>query len=714
MQDPLSTLYLISVGVLWMGAYHAAMLARTSTLVRTCWIFAAICLVFSLFQLFTAMQYLAKDPRAAMAAHKWVNACAVLMIPLGWYLIASFVNTRRTLAIAHVAACVAALVLVYNGVDPLGYRFAALHPADPISLPWGETLYVLSGTPSWVSRLMRLLGFTLLLYACRVAFRTRKQQDRTANHLAVWSIAVMTASSILAALADMGVLKMPAISGFAFLFLLASFSIVLRADMSKTRSEKRRSDSALVQEVERHKLARQHVQHVLNNDWLTGLPNRAGALTGLHTLIDASRGKHATLTVFLIDLDRFGIINGTRGHQAGDQVLIELAQRLRKQVGETELIARLSGSGFLVALNNLAREEASVAALYEKLSDTVQAPFTIAGSLLRLTASAGVAMFPDDGESAEEVLAAAELARHDAKRFGPGHLTVYRPALREKIQEDIAFESALKDALEKDQFFLCYQPQVQASDGRIVCMEALIRWQHPSLGVVMPDRFIKLAESMGLIASIGAWVIESACAQLARWHAMGYAGLRVAVNLSAQQLLVSDLEQTVRAAIERHRLQGADIELEITESVLMQDPERSIERLGALRQLGVRLSIDDFGTGYSSLSYLRILPVHAFKLDRSFVRDLGNGEKDLEICASAIGLAKNLGLEVVAEGVETDAQAQQLRALGCHYLQGYLFARPLDVALAADFLASAFQTPQRMQENSEATGARLPQLQLFA
>lgn len=693
MHAPLATLYLISVGLLSMGAYHAALLARSSTLTRACWTFAALCLVFSQFQLFTAMQYLAKDPESAMSAHKWVNAFALVMIPLGWYLVASFVNTPRAFAVSYAVAGLVGLVLLYNFITPLGYRFAVLRPAELTSLPWGEQLNILSGEPSWVSRLMRLVGFTLLIYTGTIAFKTRNQKSRLANRLVCCSIAVMLASSALAAMSDVGILKMPALSGFGFLFLLASFSVVLRADMSHARMEKHRVDTAFEQEVESHRRARQHFQHMLNKDALTGLPNRVGALSSLRALIDANSRRDTTLMAFLFDLDRFGIINGTRGNQVGDQLLIDLAQRLRKEVRESDLIARLSGNGFLVVLGNLKHEGASAAALYEKLSEAFQAPFNIGGSLLRLTSSAGVAMFPDDAGTAEDLLAAAELAIHDAKRFGPGHLTVYRPALKEKFQEDIAFESALKDALDKDQMFLCYQPQVRASDGRTVCMEALIRWRHPSLGLVMPDRFIQLAESMGLIASIGSWVIESACAQLARWHAMGYAGLRVAVNLSAQQLLVSGLEQTVSAAIERHQLRGADIELEITESVLMQDPERAIERLGALRQLGVRLSIDDFGTGYSSLSYLRILPVHAFKLDRSFVGDIGKSEKDLEICASAIGLAKNLGLEVVAEGVETEAQARELRALGCHLLQGYLFARPLEVAIADDFLASAFQEP---------------------
>lgn len=254
------------------------------------------------------------------------------------------------------------------------------------------------------------------------------------------------------------------------------------------------------------------------------------------------------------------------------------------------------------------------------------------------------------------------------------------------LRQRIDLESALREALSRRQLFLCYQPQICADTSRTLAFEALIRWQHPEYGLVPPAHFIPLAEAIGLINPIGAWVVETACAQLAAWHRAGHRPLRMAVNLSARQLLDPTLENTILRALAETGLTPPDLELEITESVLIQDPKRTVERLLALRKLGLRLSIDDFGTGYSSLSYLRILPVHALKLDRSFVDEMDKDTISREICASTIRLAQRLQLEIVAEGVETETQAQQLRELGCPIFQGYLFSHPLGAEAAEQHL----------------------------
>lgn len=679
-----------------MGAFHAALLARNSPYPRAFWTFAALCLSFSLFQFCVALQYLAQDLHTAITAHKWVNFFSLLIIALIGHLVASLERRAYSFKAACLVAVLAAAGIVYNFVTPFGYRFDSLSPDGLTTLLWGEPIHILSGELSVVFRLTRLLFLAVLIYTIVFAVRIRKLGGRLSNRLIWLSIVLMLVTTSFAGVSDSGLLKIPYLGGFGYLFLVAAFSVLMRADASNRKIEEVRINKALEREVKSHKIATQRFEHVLHNDPLTDLPNRAGALIRLHALLNTNKLSRTKLAVFLFHIDQLGIINGTRGHKVGDQLLIEVSQRLQNNVRDSDLIARLGSGEFVVGASGV-KGKPCVALLYEKLSAALAAPFDVAGSMLKITFSAGVAVFPDDSAEAEDVLAAAELALHDAKSDCPGNLRAFHPSLKASIQQRIDFESALKEALEKQQFFLCYQPQVLASDGRTVCVEALIRWQHPTYGLVMPDRFIQLAESMGIIASIGTWVIESACDQLARWRAMGFEGLRVAVNLSAQQLLASDLEDTVTNALRHSRLAGEDLELEITESVLMQDPERSIERLSALRKLGVRLSIDDFGTGYSSLSYLRVLPVHAFKLDRSFVRDIGKGGKDLEICATAIGLAKNLGLEIVAEGVETEAQMQQLRTLGCHLLQGYFFAKPLSVKDAGKFLAAAphsFLMPQ--------------------
>lgn len=687
---PTLALYFISTGILVMGAFNAALLARNSGYTRACWMFSAICLVFALFQVASAIQYSTQTLQAALFAHKWVNFFSLLLVPLGSYLIAALENKSSAYRASYLVAGIAIVAIAFNAATPLGYRFEDLYVDGASTFPWGEQLFILSGEPSVIYQVMRLLSFSLLLWITLFSLRIRKQAG-TLSNIVIWtSIVLLLSSTILTSLTDAGLVKVPYLGAFGFLFLAVWFSVMVKAKVSRSKREKANTDRALEQEINSHRIANQRFEHALHNDALTELPNRAGALVRLQILIAINKQHQTRLVVFLLELDQLGIINGTRGHKAGDQLLVKIAQRLQLTTRDSDLIARVGTGQLLVGASGVKNDE-GVTRLQEKLSKALASSFDIAGSQLKITLSAGVAVFPDDASQPDEILGAAELALHEAKSFGPGNLRVYHPALKENIQERVDFEAALGMALEKGQFFLCYQPQVLASDGRTVCLEALIRWQHPDYGLVMPDRFINIAESMGIIADMGAWVIETSCEQLARWHAMGFADLKVAVNLSVQQLLVSDLEATVTNALLRCDLQGHHLELEITESVLMQDPERSIQRLGDLRQLGVRLSIDDFGTGYSSLGYLRVLPVHAFKLDRSFVRDIGKGGKDLEICATAIGLAINLGLEIVAEGVETEEQIEQLRGLGCHLLQGYFFARPLSPEAASDFLVAEFQ-----------------------
>ncbi|MET7014909.1 bifunctional diguanylate cyclase/phosphodiesterase, partial [Uliginosibacterium flavum] len=389
--------------------------------------------------------------------------------------------------------------------------------------------------------------------------------------------------------------------------------------------------------------------------------------------------------VVLLDIDHLGAIKGTHGLATSDEILQRVSQRLRSRIRDSDVLARSRSDGFALIASHI-KTDAGVDVFCEKLTGSLKEVFEIDGIHFKLTASIGMAMYPADAVTASDLLAAAELALQDAKNAGSSQIRVFHSSLQEDFRQRIGFESALREALGKQQFFLCYQPQVCATSGRTLSMEALIRWQHPEYGLVSPLDFIPLAETTGLITHIGAWVIYTACAQLATWRQAGHDSLRMAINLSATQLLDPYLEETILDALARTGLTPADIELEITESVLIQDPKHTVERFVALRNLGLRLSIDDFGTGYSSLSYLRVLPVQAFKLDRSFVDGMNKDKTSLEICRSAIRLAKNLKLDIVAEGVETEEQARLLRELGCPIFQGYLFARPLGADAAGQHL----------------------------
>lgn len=685
MDTPLASLYLISVGALAMSGFQAALLARNSSYVRACWTFAAICLTYSCFQYANVQQQLAPELAQAIRAHKWVNFFALSLVPQVWYLLALLDKRKAALRACYGVAVVSALLMFDNLAAPYGYRFSELAVDAPAELAWGERAFLLSGETSLAYRANQLLLLGAAVFAAMVFVRDWRQRTRFASRLVWVSVALVAVAGALGSAADKGMLRLPYLSGFSFLFLAASFLLLIRREATQRLSEKIRISAALEREVESHKLSSQRFERALTSDALTRLPNREGALEKLRAMFAWSESSLTRTAVLLLDLDRLAIINGTRGYEAGNQVLIEVAQRLREHCGKRRLVARLGSARFAVGIaghKTLAGIEREV----EGVLGAVKAPFTAAGTVLNMTFSAGVAIYPDHANTAEDLLASAGLALHEARDLGPGNMRVFHPSLQQSLSERIGLENELKDALANGEFFLHYQPQVCAETERVLGMEALIRWQHPELGLVMPDKFIPLAEATGSIAAIGAWVLETACKQLQDWRALGFADVRMAVNLSAQQLLLSDLRDNVQAALQRCGLMGADLELEITESVLMQDPQRSIEKLEALRGLGVRLSIDDFGTGYSSLGYLKMLPVHSFKLDRSFVRDIGKSEKDLEICATAVGLARNLGLELVAEGVEDAVQAAQLRDLGCDLLQGYYFARPLAAYAATNYL----------------------------
>jgi diguanylate cyclase (GGDEF)-like protein len=687
MDTPIASLYLISVGALAMCAFQAALLARSSSYVRACWSFSVLCLTFALFQFSNVRQLAAPSLAAAIFAHKWVNFFSLLLVPQVWYLIAALDVRKWAYRLSYAVALVTLALAADNFAEPFGYRFSALSVAAPGELMWGDRAFLLAGETTPAYAINRLLSLGAAVYAAIFCIRVRRERARFSNRLVWVSVVLIIVTTALGGATDAGWLRLPYLSGFGFLFLAASYLLLVRREATQRMTEKIHISAALEREVESHKRASLRFEHALTNDALTRLPNRAGALEKLHAMFVQSESNLTRMGVLLLDLDRLAIINGTRGYEAGNQLLVEVAERLRQHCGKRMLVARLGSARFVVGIVGH-KTWAGIEREVEDILAAVKPPFSMPGTVLNMTFSAGVAVYPDHASSAEDLLASAALALHQARDAGPGNLRVFQPALQQSLNERIGLEADLKEALEKEQFVLHYQPQVCAASDRVVCMEALIRWHHPVLGLVMPDKFIPLAEATGAIAAIGSWVIDAACRQLALWRENGFTEVRVAVNLSAQQLLVSDLGDTVQAALQRSGLQGADLELEITESVLMQDPQHSIERLEALRSLGVRLSIDDFGTGYSSLGYLKLLPVHAFKLDRSFVRDIGKSAKDLEICATAVGLARNLGLELVAEGVEDALQAAQLRKLGCHLLQGYYFARPLAAYAATDFLAN--------------------------
>jgi diguanylate cyclase (GGDEF)-like protein len=414
------------------------------------------------------------------------------------------------------------------------------------------------------------------------------------------------------------------------------------------------------------------------HDVLTGVNNRIALLDHLSDAITYARRNSLTVWVAFIDLDRFKFINDRYGHRAGDEVLTGITDRLRAVLRNNDVLGRYGGDEFIVVLRGGPEAEMSSDTL-DRIMQAVAEPIKFDGHTLRVNCSVGVAVFPDDGDTPQQLLELADAAMYSAKQSGRNRCQFFNQEIQEQLRERASIEIELSGALQRGEFFLRYQPQIDLRSGAVSGAEALLRWQHPELGVLTPDRFVHLAEESVAINDIGAWVLNEATAQCAAWHKAGLGQLRIGVNLSARQLNGPLLIRVVKLALARSGLPAAYLELELTESIMMSNTEQTLATLQKLHSLGVRISIDDFGSGYSSFAYLRKLPIACLKIDRQFIDDLAEpGANDTRIITGAlIELAHNLDQRVIAEGVETEDQLHFLRQKGCDEIQGFLYSAAL-------------------------------------
>lgn len=425
--------------------------------------------------------------------------------------------------------------------------------------------------------------------------------------------------------------------------------------------------------VRKHAEAR--IQYMAHHDMLTGLPNRAYLTERLTTILALAR-RHGTLVAILfIDLDNFKIVNDSLGHHSGDALLKEVAARIKAMLREADMVSRLGGDEFLVILADLTAPE-DAAKVANKLLQNLSAPFALEGQQVCANASLGISVFPRDGDNADDLIRRADAAMYSVKDHGRGHSRFYAPGLMDEGNGALVQESRLRQAVQRGEFVVFYQPQLKVDDLRPVGIEALVRWRHPERGLVDPSEFIEFAEARGLIDDIGEFVLHEACRQNKAWQSAGFAALPISVNVSAAQFRRGDLVADVKRVLEETGLEGRFLELELTESLLM-DKEVVGEALSGLRALGVKITIDDFGTGYSSLSYLQRLPLDKLKIDRSFIDDMGADADERAIAIAIINLAKTLKLTALAEGVERQEQLDFLRAHGCDEFQGYLAGNPV-------------------------------------
>jgi len=438
--------------------------------------------------------------------------------------------------------------------------------------------------------------------------------------------------------------------------------------------------STVVEDISRRKRVEWELLHLANHDALTSLPNRSLLQDRLSQAIAYANRSEGQVAVLLIDLDRFKNINDSLGHDAGDAIIMEIGSRLSVNVRDGDTVARLGGDEFVVVLADVERVE-TIATLAQQVLESLAQPMTIQGHEFFPAGSIGISLYPKDGQDAQALLKNADTAMYRAKDAGRNNFQFYAQDMNSRALDRLKLEGGLRRALSRQEFVLHYQPQMDLATGAIVGLEALIRWQPPGQETVYPGDFIPIAEETGLIVAIGEWVLRTACAQHVAWdEAATFPHTRIGVNLSARQFKQQDIVKMVSRVLHETGCHATCLELEITESIIMENPEMAAETLHKLSDMGVHLSIDDFGTGYSSLSYLKRFPINTLKIDRSFVRDITTDSDDAAIAKAVIALAHSMKLKVIAEGVETAEQLHFLREQRCDQIQGYYLSRPLAAA----------------------------------
>jgi diguanylate cyclase (GGDEF)-like protein len=432
---------------------------------------------------------------------------------------------------------------------------------------------------------------------------------------------------------------------------------------------------------------RQSLEHLSQHDTLTELPNRLLFLDRLERALQLAHHDTSRLALLVIDIDHFKVINDSLGHTLGDKLLVALARRLEKNIREGDTVARPGGDEFTVILGQLINARLA-GNLAQTLIDCLRNPLSIDGQELAITASIGISIYPDDGTNAESLLQHADAALYRAKSVGRNTFQFYTQDMTTQAFERVRMESALRRALLNNQFIIHYQPQIDLTSGQVIGAEALIRWQHPEQGMLPPNRFIPIAEESGQISEIGSWVLEFVCERLSKWLEAGHLLIPISINISGQQLINSSLMASMKKILQQSSCQTYQIELEITENFLMHNPDRSINELQQLRDLGINIAIDDFGTGYSSLSNLKRFPLTKLKIDQSFIRDISVDPNDQAITRAIIALGKTLGLSIIAEGVEDENQRNFLREEGCDAAQGFYYSPPLSERQFLEFVES--------------------------
>ena len=466
------------------------------------------------------------------------------------------------------------------------------------------------------------------------------------------------------------------ISVLFYILLLIVVYYLLKTLHMKEKLYTKKLEIAVSKKTHELKEQKEILHHQAHHDVLTGLPNRILFNDRLEHGIELSKRHKMKLALFFIDLDHFKEINDSLGHQMGDKVLIAVTKRLQEKIRKEDTLSRLGGDEFTIIVEDLNNTQ-DVSLLAQKILQILTQPIYIDGHTLYVSCSIGISLYPQDNTNAHNLIKYADAAMYKAKDEGRNNFQFYSSEMTALAFERVRMETGLRQALNNDEFILYYQPQIDANNEKLVGMEALIRWQHPTMGLITPDKFISLAEETGLIVEIDRWVMKTAMCQISKWYQEGYNPGVLALNLSLRELKNNNFIDILNECFDINNFKPEWLELEITESQMMEDPEKAILKLNKISSMGIELAVDDFGTGYSSLAYLKRLPLNKIKIDQSFVSDIPNNREDTSIIKAIIALANSLNLKLIAEGVETYAQKEFLRKNGCHNIQGFYYSKPI-------------------------------------
>jgi diguanylate cyclase (GGDEF)-like protein len=677
-------IFLISAGVVFYSGMEAAIVGALSRRDPLYLVFSFTCICVAGYLVSTALYYTADSIPAAAQALRWQMAAALAYVPALFALIALFTAQRnfgRWLALVAIAC---AALLVANFILPYGIRFSDLRVAQPMQLPWGERLSLYTGQRSLWALPLRLMVFGAFGWSIWRAKVHWANGQRRSAFLLGFGVSLQILAAFWGLLIDLEIVQSVYLVGFAFLALMLLMSASLGVDLRDRNAALEAMARELQHEVMERSRIEAQIRLMANRDDLTQLANRAALRAHLTSTLEHASTTSQHGGMLLMDLDYFKTINDALGHDVGDDVLREVAIRLRSAITTAQIgsgfVARLGGDEFVIVAAEIGATrplaELGIQRLAEYVAQQMGRPLIVGQRVFNVGVSIGAALFPEEGIDDLRLLRRADMALYTAKNDGRNSFQLFQADMQAAADRRLSLEKGIRAALDNGELALHFQPQVDAA-GRMIGAETLLRWQHPELGDIAPEVFVPIAEETGVIHRIGDWVLRQACQCLARWQRDGipFTGY-LAINVSQWQLHHPEYLSQLAATLAAHALQPR-LMLEITESSLLRSTAETIEKLAALRAMGIKIALDDFGTGYSSLAYLKNMSLDQLKIDKTFIDQMSHGDAR-PLVESIVAIARNLHLNIVAEGIESESQRERLMAMGCTGFQGYLFSQPLD------------------------------------